>query len=57
MENNLRKELQKIINRNKPKISRGDSRNGYQLLMVEKRNETFEFPINDFTIATAKTII
>lgn len=53
----LQKQLKNLINRNKPKISQGDSRNGYQLLLVEKRNKTFDFPIKDFTIANQKTII
>ncbi len=53
----LKKELRKLINKNKPKVSQGDSRNGYQSLKIEKRNSSFELPIKEGTIAVSNSRI
>ncbi len=53
----LKKELRKLINKNKPKVSQGDSRDGYQSLKIEKGNSSFEFPIKEGTIAVSSSKI
>ena len=55
--NDLQKELQKLIDRNKPKINQADSRQGYQALSIRVKRNSFDFPINDFTIANQKTTL
>lgn len=54
---NLKEELKKLVARNKPKISQGDSRIGQRLIIVETKKQSFNIPIQDFTIATQKTIL
>lgn len=55
--NNIKEELKKLVARNQPKISQGDSRVGQRLITVETKKESFDIPIQDFTIATQKTIL
>ena len=53
----LKRQLRQLINKNKPKVSQGDSRNGYQSLKIEKRNSSFELPIKEGTIAISTSRI
>ena len=52
MTNNLKKELKKLIQSSRPKITQGDARIGYQYLEYKKGDRAFEFPIKSATIAT-----